>query len=98
MSLFDDRLVYPSDGKGSYTELTGVVVGVREKSDPDDRWEEVRVDVYTQEGTFSGYTPRPPKVGYMATIRIYRIGGGWYPDNEIIRWAAPTSLRGENNE
>jgi hypothetical protein len=89
--LFDPDLVYPSDEVGPFTELTGVVVSVGEPLG-----EEVRVDVYTHQGIFSAFTLRPPKVGYMATVRIYDSGGGWYPDDRIVRWARPSNYPGDS--
>lgn len=77
--LFDRNLVYPSDSIGPFTELLGVVTVV----------DELEVTVRTPEhGEFTGFASQPPKVGYIAWIRIYNAGGGWYPDNRITRWSS----------
>jgi hypothetical protein len=85
--LFDHALAYPQDGVGPYTELDGIVTRVGTQDEPDD---EVAVTVKTADhGELTGYTPRPPKVGYTARIRVYECGGGWYPDNRIMGWSCP---------
>lgn len=82
--LFDHDLVYPSDNYGPYVELEGKVVLVSHS----------RVDVEVEgHGGMTGYSDfieaRPetaPRPGYIATIRVYDAGGGWYPDNRIMGW------------
>lgn len=64
-----------------YVDLEGIVINL---GDP--LGEEVPVSVKVNDVIYNGYTPRPPKVGYKATIRVYSCGGGWYPDNKIISW------------
>lgn len=84
--LFELGYVYPSDSTGEYTDLKGEVVAVRQPF-PDS----VCVTVRTKHGTFDGWTDRVmplPEVGYRATIRMYRAGGGWYPDNIIKSWSS----------
>ncbi len=82
--LFHDEFVYPSDENGRYTELTGEVIGVGEPISND-----VAVKVQTNLGEFVGYylAKYAPKIGYFAKIRIYEIGGGHYPDNQIKGWS-----------
>jgi hypothetical protein len=82
--LFDPNIVYPIDGVGQYIELTGRVVDV---------WTyefDARVIVETDKGTFEGYTGNSfpsPKINDIVVIRVYDVGGGWYPDNKIMRWS-----------
>jgi hypothetical protein len=86
--LFDyQKFVYPLDDIGPYVEFTGKVIEVDDKRNVNNEWEEVKVSVQTERGIFSGYTPRPPKVGYYARIRLYNSGGGWYPDDRIVGWS-----------
>jgi hypothetical protein len=82
--LFKPGVVYPSDWVGPYVELHGTVTAVSEHEEGDD----AMVTVKTPEGEFDGVTPRPPKVGYSATIHVYNSGGGWYPDNRVVGWSA----------
>lgn len=84
--LFDPNLVYPSDEVGPHVDLEGIVIGVGVQFYPEYSWDEVPVLVKTEYGNFTGYTSRPPKAGYRATIRVYNSGGGWYPDDRIIGW------------
>jgi hypothetical protein len=94
MTLFDRNYVYPSDQwGGEFEERDGVIKSVRLIDDF------YSIDVETQEGLITGYFPKltgtPPEVGYMATIRIYRCGGGWYPDNRIVHWGKPEFFTAE---
>ena len=87
-------LVYSMDEVGPHIDLVGTVIEVGDKHpDWDDDWEEIKVIVQTEQGIFYGWTPRPPKVGYQATIRIYHVGGGWYPDNRIIGWTTQERVK-----
>ena len=81
--LFDNTFVYPSDEKGTYIDLDGEVIRVGEPLSND-----VGITVKTHLGTYTGYTyfKHAPHVGCIATIRVYRSGGGWYPDNKIVGW------------
>jgi hypothetical protein len=86
MTLFKSGFVYPNDQYGGeYEDLDGIIRSVRLITDS------YAVDVETPEGKFTGYWPKliSPKISYMATIRVYRCGGGWYPDNRIIHWGMP---------
>ena len=85
--LFDPNLVYPADEGGRFVDLIGTVIEVDNTHHDSFEWEEIKVVVQTEQGTYEGYTPRPPKVGYQATIRVYDAGGGWYPDNRIVGWS-----------
>lgn len=82
MRLFDDNLVYPRDEYGCYIETDGYVISVGEPlSDC------FSIGVSTKFGTFVGYASshfHVPNIGCIATIRIYDIGGGWYPDDRIV--------------
>jgi len=81
-TLFQQSLTYPQDDTGEYTELVGEVVKLGTPIGDD-----VSVQVKTARGTYTGYTQTPPpKIGNWARIRIYRAGGGWYPDNIITGW------------
>lgn len=78
---------YPCDEVGPYEDLEGPVTEVR-----GELCGEYPVTVLTDRGPVTGWTPRPPKAGYTATVRVYRAGGGWYPDNRIMSWSAhPTT-------
>lgn len=87
MPLFDPNLVYPQDRTGVYADLEGVVTAVGEPLGND-----VLVTVETDRGVFLGWTYVPldqdpvVKIGYLATIRVYDAGGGFYPDNRIVSW------------
>jgi hypothetical protein len=84
--LFDNNYVYPSDRYGGqYIVLSGEILSVSEICD------HLSISVKTDKGTFTGYTPIlscNPKVGYIAQIKIYDCGGGWYPDNQIMGWSS----------
>lgn len=90
--LFSKDFVCPCDDTGPYTDLEGKVVWVAE---PPSKVldEDFQVEVQTLEGTFSVWTLGsvairfPPKVGDNARIRVYRSGGGWYPDNRLMGWS-----------
>ncbi len=84
--LFDLSVVYPSDKTGEYQDLEGPVVGIESDDDIGHF-----VTVQTIKGVFRGWihpdiTGPMPQVGYRATIRLYRSGGGWYPEDKIISW------------
>ena len=84
MPLFDRNLVYPSDQTGPYVELEGKVLRIGEPIS-----NSVSVQVETEHGIFTGYTAEGlgfPEVGYLARIRIYDSGGGWYPDDLVVGW------------
>jgi hypothetical protein len=96
-SLFDPNLVYPSDEVGPYLELHGDVLAVGASLSV--TMYEARVNVRTPQGEFYGYTRWPwreggfvPEAGMRATVRIYRAGGGWYPDNRITSVWRPRPL------
>lgn len=80
---------YPSDRTGEYVDLEGVVIM---SDDEDDAFkdEERKVVVKTKSyGEKDGWTfegAAVPPVGAIATIRCYRWGGGWYPDDRIVGW------------
>lgn len=84
--LFQNGLVYPSDNIGPYVDLPGTVVTVDD--DPLDDHVEVKVDTGDR-GIFSGWILAriKPDVGCLATVRVYRAGGGFYPDNRIVGWS-----------
>lgn len=78
-NLFEPGVAYPTDEMGDFVELYGTVTGVSDKL----------VTVDTDAGTYSGVCELPePKIGYEAKIRIYRIGGGWYPDHRVTEWSS----------
>lgn len=86
--LFSPNFVYPNDGKSDYVELEGRITFVEPKQFRDGAYQ---IDVVTDHGVFTGYWDGPPsitgpEIGYMARIRVYRSGGGYYPDNEIRGW------------
>lgn len=88
--VFERGRRYPHDGVSEYVDLDGEVltVGSGHVDDVDDN--EVRVTVRTREhGEFTAYTfkgaTRPP-IGSRATVRLYVIGGGWYPDDRVVGW------------
>jgi len=90
MSLFEPGLVYPSDSTGPYVDLEGEVVAVKGSAleDEDDYFARVR----TPKGEFECVGKKPgPERGYRARIRVYRSGGGWYPDDIVISWWKPSS-------
>lgn len=96
MALFDPNLVYPCDSTGPYTELGGTIVSVGEPLHDDDLDNSVAVKVETSEGAFTGYLTYSrmlPEVGYRAIIRLYRSGGGWYPDDRIVGWSSEDGSR-----
>ncbi len=77
--LFDPRFVYPSDRIGRYQEFEGDVV--------DARWDDevTFLTVRTEYGDFEGVVRRRIRTGRpkRACIRVYDIGGGFYPDHLI---------------
>ena len=85
MVLFDRNFVYPCDDVGAYVELTGEIIEVGKPLGGD-----CCVVVKTEHGVFSGFywAEYAPQTGYTAKIRIYNVGGGFYPDNKIIEWSA----------
>jgi hypothetical protein len=89
--IFKPGVSYPSDSTGPFIDLEGPVMSLEDKDDESDPDEEVCVSVLTEHGIIKGWTSRPPKVGYKATIRVYRIGGGWYPDFIIKGWESNES-------
>lgn len=88
--LFEPGFTYPSDSTGPYTELEGEVV---ELGEPDEFEGRTTVNVYvnTERGKMSGWYEgsHPPYPGCRATLRVYRSGGGWYPDDIITSWSSP---------
>lgn len=84
MALFEPGLVYPHDGLGTYTEVSGEVIKVQ-GFDGDDF---TSVVVQTEHGPISAWTKSKyaPKVGYNAVIRVYREP---VSDNIIASWSAP---------
>lgn len=84
---FEPGVAYPCDAVGAYVEYEGTVTKVHDDHPEDD---EVRIDVHVEgEGDFYGYwlmPKRAPKVGYLTTIRVYDMGGGFYPENSIRGW------------
>lgn len=90
--LFEDDVVYPMDDVGPYNEVQGLVVGVSELETEGDC---VKVTLDTEFGRQSGFwTVSPisrahPVIGDTATLRVYRSGGGWYPDDRITGWRRP---------
>lgn len=82
--LFSPDFAYPCDHVGAYIELDGTIVNVHKPLG-----DCVGLDVETKEGCFTGYWHAPdhtPEVGFQATVRVYHAGGGFYPDNRIVRW------------
>lgn len=80
--MFDRNFVYPSDNVGFYIKLEGTI---SEVSKCFDGW---KAAVKTDKGTFTGYGEyHMPCIGYLARIRIYDSGGGFYPDNSITGWS-----------
>lgn len=91
--LFDKNFVYPCDDTGEYIDLTGKIKSI----DVDKGFDHIKYEVETEYGIFSGYQAKYVGMmkqpagwekryedAYYATIRIYRAGGGFYPDNRII--------------
>ncbi len=92
--LFDRSFVYPSDGTGTYIDLSGTVTA----SSRLDEGDPARVVVATAKGAFTGFWSGRglPAVGDQATIRVYDSGGGFYPDDVILSFgvkeAAPAQV------
>ena len=93
--LFEPGFVYPCDSIGEYEDLTGEVVHVDEFDDDDDC---VAVKVKIEDvAVITGFWRLPnsnrksvwcaPLKGYYAKIRVYRSGGGFYPDDIITGWS-----------
>lgn len=85
--LFEPGFVYPSDHLGCYTELNGRIVEIDDRDD----FDYLFIFVQTEYGIFRGVW-RPigghkPKVDYYAKIKVYRYGGGFYPDDVITSWS-----------
>lgn len=96
--LFEPGYVYPSDREGGcYLELEGDVIAVDDIDVGGSDLREVGVTVRTDKGEFRGFTQYPrsstfhPQVGHRARIRVYDIGGGWYPDHRITGFWTRTS-------
>jgi hypothetical protein len=85
--LFKRDLVYPSDEVGAFEELIGVATHVGQANGDN----ETRVEVTTLEhGIFTAYARNyPPLVGSTCKIRVYRSGGGFYPDHRVMSWSRP---------
>jgi hypothetical protein len=91
MMLFEPNTVYPNDsgvgGMGEYIDVEGEIISVGPSLD-----DAVKVTISSKHGAVSGWAHGPtgsyfsthPMVGSRATIRVYRSGGGWYPDNRVI--------------
>lgn len=86
ISISDSQKVsFGRDKTGEYIDHSGIVVKVEEQLSYD-----YPIYVCTEYGDLLGFTPNgPPNVGDIATIRVYRCGGGWYPDSRIIDWHMP---------
>lgn len=85
MGLFYSQLL---EDPSMYTELEGEIVFID--------CEFGQIDVEIDNKIYTGYcdwissaTPknRIPKIGWKAKIRIYKIGGGFYPDNRVLGWS-----------
>jgi len=82
--LFNPHLVYPSDEFGPYLELVGQVTSVNDPLSGG----EVGVKVQTERGQFTAYVCKfmaeAVKMGKWVRVRVYDVGGGWYPDNRVM--------------
>ena len=91
--LFEPGFVYPCDGIGEYEDLTGEIVGVDEFDDDDDCVAvKVKIEGIEGCGVITGFWRLPstrsaPKLGHYAKIKVYRSGGGFYPDDIITGWS-----------
>ena len=83
--LWQKGVIYPSDEVGEYVELEGTIVEI---DDPMGDTVAMKVSVPGRGvwTVFDYLTHYMPKVGYDATIRTYRWGGGWYPDDRLMSW------------
>jgi len=97
MSLFKPGFSYPSDREGGrYIELTAEVIEIIYKLEGD--IDDFHLRVRTESGVLDGWLRVPsssefvPKVGHHTIIRVYDIGGGWYPDNRINSCGPPTLI------
>lgn len=86
--LFEDGIAYPTDEVGEYIELEGKVVALEVEFGIVDVL--VKMDGSTTR-ILTGIWPissgrHAPDYGCIATIRVYRSGGGRYPDNKITSW------------
>lgn len=98
--LFDPNLVYPSDAEGGrYLELEGTIVDVS-AAIAYRGLITIPCVVRTDRGDFHGFARTPmgnrllPEVGWFATIRVYDLGGGWYPDHRIVSYGSLRSPPG----
>jgi hypothetical protein len=88
--IFEPDLVCPSDGIGSYVDLVGIVISSVSTFDS------FLVQVQTLDRKFSAISKLQPKPGFLAVVRIYQSGGGFYPDNRVITLKDPKSLISAN--